>query len=376
MKALLLLLTLTLAAPMSANADARPILLARSNADASFTPEAAQARLGDTVEVSVALREGRRTRSLPAGSRVRWLRVVPRLLHSEHAPPNTGDPTFSNSVLTGPQHGRWLGYDTLEYSMSPLVSGPLVHVGEATLEIVGVPPAPRSGIPTAPTRTGAAARGAGSLWLAAEVTLPTGEVLRTPDGTDLDRFGLSADVLRVSFRTGDDFLGWMSTYFDVPYVFGSTARQSNRYVGIDCADVLVGALRSDTGREHRYTSVRGIGALADEVSDVYFLDRAGRVNDAEGRPARLAWGSDIRPGDLLAIDYAGDPNNMLPRAWDHIGTLVSDAEGEGAGFLDGADILRHMGRRGLTDQPLTAQGQIRLRIWRWRASTRRRNGSP
>lgn len=353
-------------APTTASADTRLELVARSGAESNFTTRPAQARLGEMVEVGIALREGRRARPLPPGARVQWLRVVPRLLHSEVAPPNPGDPTFSNSVLTGPRHGRWLGYDTLEYDTIPLVTGPLVTLGATTVELTGMPLAERSGVASAPTRVGEAAHGAGSVWLAAEVTLPDGRVLRSADGASVDRFGLSPTVLRVSFRTGDDFLGWMSTYFDVPYVFGSTARQSNRYVGIDCADVLVGALRSESGRDHRYTSVRGIGALADEVSDVYFLDRAGQVVDAEGRAAELRWGRDVRPGDLLAIDYAGDPNNMLPRAWDHIGTLVSDAEGPGRGHLDGQDILRHMGRRGLTDQPLTAQGRIRLRIWRWR----------
>ncbi len=180
--------------------------------------------------------------------------------------------------------------------------------------------------------------------------------------------GLESAVMRVSFRQGDGFVGWLSAYFGVPYVFGSTPAQSERRVGIDCADVLVGARRRQTGRRLRYTSVRGMGRLAEPVSEVLLLDRDGTVRDAAGEPVSLRWGEDLRPGDMMAIDYANDGSDVvLPRAWDHIGVLLEDARGEGSpGVLDGADVLRHMSLRGLTDEPLTGHGRIRLRIWRWK----------
>ena len=51
------------------------------------------------------------------------------------------------------------------------------------------------------------------------------------------------------------------------------------------------------------------------------------------------------PGDLVTIDYVGAGDEALPRAWDHIGALVADRNGNGV--LDGADTLRHEAATGL-----------------------------
>ncbi|HJK90906.1 MAG TPA: hypothetical protein RMH85_00595 [Polyangiaceae bacterium LLY-WYZ-15_(1-7)] len=330
-----------------------------------------QARLGEAVRVGVRI--GRE--ALPAGSRVEWLRVVPRLQHVELEPQNEGDRTYSNAVLGGERHGRWIGHDELEYTTEPL-AGRGVHGEGAELRLEGAP-APPSRAETTPRRS---APLAGTIWLAARVTLPDGRIVATPGAPgegaegpepperDRDRLGLRERVLRVSFRTGDGFLGWLSSYFDVPYVFGSTPPQSERYTGIDCADVLVGARRRETGRRLRYTSVQGIERLARAVSDPLRIGRDGVVRDGEGEPVELRWGEDVRAGDMLAIDYAADEEGLLPRAWDHIGALLADRSEAGPpdGVLDGQDLLRHMSRRGLTDEPLWRHGPIRIRVWRWR----------
>jgi len=318
-----------------------------------------QARVGDEVVLRVALTAGPRgaLAPVPEGARVRWLRVVPRLEHVDLPWPNRDLPAFSNAVLGGPSHGRWLGYDRLEYEERPLEAGPDIAIEGGVVTLRAAHP-----LDAEDDTHG----GAGSIWIAAEITLPDGTIVRTPDVHDTDRFGLSARVMRVSFRAGHDFLGWLATYFNVPDVFGSNGPQPERYVGADCADVLVGAMRASGRTSMRYTSVSGIGRYADVVGEPLRLDRGGVVRDELGREARLAWGTDVRPGDLVAIDYASVPAGLLPRAWDHIGALVRDADQGRRGVLDGADLLRHMGRRGLTDAPLTTQGAIRLRIWRWK----------
>jgi len=316
------------------------------------------ARVGEPVRLIVTQRRGR---ALPEGSRVHWLRVAPHLQHveghAEGAPAD--DPTYSNAVFGGADHGQWVGMDTIEYRTEPLRRG---SADGNALVLTGAPP------PTWEERTPSRSSPmAGTMWLAAEVELPDGRRLRTADGSDTDRLGLESEVTRVSFRAGEGFVGWLSAYFGVPYVFGSTPGQSERRVGIDCADVLVGARRSETGRRLGYTSVRGMGRLADAVSDVLLLDRDGTVRDAEGEPVALRWGDAIQPGDMMAIDYANDGSDVvLPRAWDHIGVLLEDSREGAPGILDGEDVLRHMSLRGLTDQPLTRHGRIRLRIWRWK----------
>jgi len=317
-----------------------------------------QARVGDPVELGLRLRG----RALPEGTRVRWLRVVPRLQHVETPPPNAGNATYSNAVMLGPRHGEWLGMDDLEYELRPLEAGTHVEVHGTRLVLRGAPP---------PRRSRAGHRSdprAGTIFVAAEITLPGGDTLRTA-ALEEDRLGLSPRVMRVSYRTGDDFLGWMSSFFDVPYVFGSTPGQVERYVGVDCADSLVGALRRSTGGRQRYTSVGGIGRLAESVGDVLIQRRGERVlRSGDGEPVTLRWGEDVRAGDLLAIDYADDPDGDLPRAWDHIGVLLEDRGpgGRPDGILGGDDLLRHMGLRGLTDEALAGHGSVRLQLWRWK----------
>jgi hypothetical protein len=212
--------------------------------------------------------------------------------------------------------------------------------------------------------------GVGSNWFAVEVTLPDGTVVRSPDGDDLDRYGLSRDVLRVSYRAGDHFIDWLGTYFNVPHLFGSagpsnTRHQTEWYIGADCADALVGAWRA-AGHDAAYTSVSGIHRHADTVTDVLFVSIDGSLRNEAGEVVDLRWGEDVQRGDLVAIDFtlAGD---WLPRRWDHIGALARDDGplGYANGRLDGFDVVRHMGRSGLIDTALWQFNEIKIRLWRW-----------
>ena len=273
--------------------------------------------------------------------------------------------SFSNAVLFGPRHGRWLGYDRLEYTTREVPEAPGVAFDGAALRVSAARPSD-----AAQDTHG----GAGSAWFAARVTLADGSEVRTPDAPDVDRLGLSRSVQRVSFRSGDGFGGWLSTYFHVTSVFGSNGptaalHQGDRYTGADCADVLVGALRASGRREVAYTSVAGIGEYAAAVTAPLRIDATG-LTDAHGARVALRWGTDVREGDLVAIDYADDPGDSLPRAWDHIGALVADADGDGA--LSAGDTLRHMGGHGLEDTPLVHGGAMRVVVWRWRAPVRMR----
>ena len=314
------------------------------------------ARIGEAVRLGVR-------RALPAGTEVTWLRVLPRLKHTDTPPPNEGDPTFSNAVLTGPNHGRWLGYDTLEYDTIELQEGEHVSIDAHEVVLRAMPAATRRGRVPTPS-----VEGVGTMWIGVRATLPDGRVLSTIDG--VDRLGLRRGArapMRVSFRSGDDFAGWLSAFFDVPFVFGSTPAQVERFLGVDCADVMVAARRRETGRDLAYTSVNGISELARETSDVLLIGADGVVRREDGTEARLRWGHDLEVGDLVAIDYAS-AGDALPRPWDHIGALLEDRgpEGRPDGILGGDDLVRHMGNRGLTDEALREHGRIRARIWRWR----------
>ena len=53
--------------------------------------------------------------------------------------------------------------------------------------------------------------------------------------------GLPPQVFRVSVRKYGGFLGYLTSFFNVPGVFGSIPYQSNNYIGSDCCDVLTAA---------------------------------------------------------------------------------------------------------------------------------------
>ncbi len=316
-----------------------------------------QARVGESVTLRVvAVGRGGRLSPVAPGTRVRWFRVVPRMQHVETAPPNEGVDQYSNSVLFGPRHGRWLGFDAIEYDMVEIANAN--QGAHLTVDRVTRADGRAGGENGEPPFSGA-----GSSWYAATAEDPDGTSHRTPGGEDVDRLGLSRAVMRVSFRTGDDYLGWLSTYFHVPNVFGSTGPQADRYVGADCADVLVGARRASGARQARYTSVGGIASVARPVTPVLLLGEDGQVRGEDGRFVALHWSDDLEAGDLLAIDYT-TAGAQLPRPWDHIGALLGDADGDG--LLGGADALRHMTPRGLLDRPLSNEGPIRFRVWRLR----------
>jgi hypothetical protein len=318
-----------------------------------------QARVGEAVELSVRLADGG---PLPDGATVRWLTVIPLMDHEDLPPPNPGNQAYSNTVLYGPEHGKWLGFDTLEYRTAELLDKDGRPRTEPTLTVTRA----------ASTIAGIDHRGAGSNWFAAQVQLPDGQTIRTPDGDDLDNLGLAPEVMRVSYRLGDDYLGWLGTYFNVPDVFGSAGptdarHQTDRYTGTDCADVLVGALRAAGHTEIGYTSISGLGTYATPISDALLMDADGLSwADAETATA-LRWGEEVRPGDLLVINYEDDPDGQLPRSWDHIGALVEDRGPTGPdGVLNGYDLLRHVTAQGLDDRRLKTQAPMRYRIWRWK----------
>ena len=103
-------------------------------------------------------------------------------------------------------------------------------------------------------------------------------------------------------------------------------------------------------------SAIGSSGHARSVSGVVHQSASGRLDTL------LRWGREVRPGDIVLIDYVGFSD--LPRPWDHVGVLARD---DGDGSLDADDVLYHMGlETGLTVEPLRAQGAVRLQLLRLR----------
>jgi hypothetical protein len=335
----------------SSTAAATPICRVRGQpwlegrvAGTTKSARAVDARRGETIEVFVVANgtlDGRRVvfsddrRRGHVGwracdARVEGRRVEPRPQHTTTPAPNASVPVYANAVVLGPDHGKWIGFDRIEYFESALD-------GDGTTRVV------REALASAATARAEPWLGLGVMHLAATVHLADTAVATAgaedaPDGT------LAARVFRYSFRAGDDFLGWLTSYFNVPYLFGSAGKgaraQAERYVGADCADVLVAALRR-IGCKLEYTSVADL------------VDALPRVSGP------------VRAGDLYALDYVGYAE--LPRSWDHIVALVEDRgpDGKPDGKPGPEDLVIDSGNAdGLKIAPLADQGDVRIAVLR------------
>jgi hypothetical protein len=167
----------------------------------------------------------------------------------------------------------------------------------------------------------------GSFWFQAEVN-KEGVIYRSARIEDSDKKGLSPKVFRVSIRDGDGYIGYLTSFFNVPALFGSITYQSNNYIGVDCADVLVAAYGKWKNKpiEKNYN----VAMLVSQWAKVQEFDLLEGIADKQ-----LKWGRDVRPGHFIAVRYSGS------KQYQHIGALFSDANRNGV--LDGGDLVIHAG---------------------------------
>ena len=167
----------------------------------------------------------------------------------------------------------------------------------------------------------------GSFWFQAEIE-KEGTIYRSAGIEDSDERGLSTAVFRVSIRDGQGYLGYLTSFFNVPGLFGSVTYQSNNYIGVDCADVLMAAYGK--WRQEPIKKNYNVAMVVGQWPKVEEFDlREGSPNE------KLKWGKDIRPGDFIAVRYSGR------RQYQHIGVLFIDANENH--ILDGGDLVIHAG---------------------------------
>jgi hypothetical protein len=302
--------------------------------------------------------------------RLRWFRIEPRPHHVNTPPPNRGNPAYSNAILFGPTHGKWIGYDTIEYHATPV---PGAHAGRLSFTRTR-PSHPKVNVNG----------GLGTMRYKVELRLADGTTVTSPGEELARRAGISPRVPRVTFRSDDSFVGHLRGYFNVPNVFGSgghgRTHQSELYQGADCADVIVGAIRA-AGAKIAYTSVLGFKRHARVVTDKLLLRKDGvfaAEGPRKGHPVALRFGEQVRLGDIMLIDYVGF--NGSPRAWDHIAVVGKD-KGK-RGVFDPEDLVLHMGYLyGLTEEPAHGESpavvqfmRLRPRVQRAMERARRRRG--
>ncbi len=246
----------------------------------------------------------------PSGAEIRWYRIVPDIDTLYH---NAGWPW-------DPDAYRWLGFESIHYTRTEV----LPWSGRSTV-LAWTPSGPTWPAELSPPTHARA--DAGSFWFQAEVRSPAGITL-SPGIDDADSRGLSPRTFRLSVRPVGGLLGWVASFHNVPAVFGSTVYQSRNYLGVDCADVLMAAWHRWKGRPLDVDW--NVGRVVDR------FPHAAAAELREGVPDRaLRWGTDIRPGYLLAVRYTG-------RAfYQHIGAFYDDADGDGV--LSASDRVLHAG---------------------------------
>lgn len=293
------------------------------------------------------------------GANFSWSRIEPRPHHVELAPPNHGNPAYSNAILFGPRHGAWLGYDKLEYK-----EGVIARATRSSLTVQRTRPShPRVNVNG----------GLGTMRYKVEVRVdrPDMHLISSAGLLQMTPRGISTRVMRVTFRGSDHWVGFLRGYFNVPNVFGSGGHgkrhQTDGYQGADCADVIVGALRA-AGARLRYTSARGLLRYAKPVSPRLLLTKKGIFEAGSKRVVKLAFGRDVRAGDIMLIDYVGFAGS--PRSWDHVAVIDRDAGTRGV--FDAHDPILHMGYLyGLTEEPAQGEGPAHIQILRLKPAIRR-----
>jgi len=273
----------------------------------------AYARKDQTVTLYAAIElEGGAIHSDAKKLELRGKKVTPLPLAS--APPiaiawNRIEPTQSN-ISNG--DGPTFHYETIEYR--PTAIAGTANRGSITADVR----------PTLITDHG---DGVGTMRY--QLTVSQGDrVLATP-GIDARRGrasgGLTDAVARVSIRTDDSYLGYLTEMYGQPYIWASAgtspkSHQSERLEGSDCADFVVyGARRM--GADIPYMWTGGLPTVTKLLAPGGTRSEDGIYRDAKG--AALPF---TKIGDIV----------LFPR---HVGVLTAD-RGQ-PGILDDQDLMMH-----------------------------------
>jgi hypothetical protein len=282
---------------------------------------------------------------------LRWFKVEPRMMHESKG----NDPTapnylwYTNAYVPGSprQSDGWIDFDTIHYDENRI---------EAFADRWSIP---ADAHPT--DQRYDRNRGLGTMRYAVQAVID-GKTVRTPGRGSANYLGIGDEVFRLNIRLDDSFVGYATSYFNVPGIYGSHERQVDRFIGTDCADLLVGAYRRWRGGRLEYTGVNRLVEQMQSLCPVVYLGGAGDLctDRAMSRKAAIPF---VR-GAAVVFDYATTSEGW----YEHIGILYRD---DGDGIVDGGDIILHCGPMEpslsyLSSQAGTNDRPTRVRVYRWK----------
>ncbi len=281
------------------------------------------------------------------GATVRWYEIRPKL---DVMYKNANHPWEKNAY-------KWVGYGKIDYARKELKQfrdqWEIQPLGTGTAEPAGATEGERPGVSAGKALafrlkdalSGRARKPGTDSYYRPDVgtfrfqavVQHDGKTYRSHGMEDSDHRGLHPKVFRISVREDESYLGYLTSYFNVPAVFGSVPYQSMNYIGVDCADVLMAAHAKWKDRK-----------LARNYNVAYLVANLPTVAEFEvqhGAPSdEVTWNKQIRGGDFIAVRYSG------AKSYQHIGALYRDADEDG--ILDKDDIVLHAGPYPLHTTPL------------------------
>lgn len=162
-----------------------------------------------------------------------------------------------------------------------------------------------------------------------QVVVTKGTKIYRSEGVEENRErGISPKVFRISIRDGIGYIGYLTSFFNVPGLFGSIPYQSANYIGADCADILIAA--------HGKWKKKDVKTDYNVAMLVKRFKKVAKFRLIKGVPdKKIIWGKDIRQGDFIAVRY----DNR--KQFQHIGALYKDKNQNG--ILDKNDYVIHAG---------------------------------
>ncbi len=235
----------------------------------------------------------------------RWYQIVPDISKFYK---NAGFPWESNAY-------QWTGFDKIDYHCEELSR----FQGQREI-------CPFENQTSGTERSPYYHNDVGSFWFQAQVE-HKGRTDSSPGIGQCGERGLSPKVFRVSIRDGEGYLGYLTSFFNVPGLFGSVPYQSGNYIGADCADILMAAYYRQKGQ-----------ISAKDYNVAMLVSKFPKIDECEiteGRPDKTVSWERIRPGDFIAVRYQSGLQ------YQHIGALLADSDADG--ILGPGDMILHAG---------------------------------
>ena len=258
---------------------------------------------------------------VPNSKSIKWYQIIP---DTSKFYKNANHPWESNPY-------KWVGFGTIDYKrveIEPFRDQKVVEIN-AKIKALHKP----SGNPFYNTELG-------SFWFEAVATLPNGKTVKSPGLEKNNYLGLSIKVFRATYQESDDYIGYLTGFFNVPGIFGAVPKQSRGYIGVDCADVLMAtsAIINDIKLKEY-----NVAMLVSKLKHLATFELK------KGVPSKqLKWGEDFRRGDFIAVKYHANGR------YAHIGLLYQDANNNGV--LDRDDIVINAGPNALHTKRLCDGG--------------------